>query len=452
MQTNKYKKKINTLQQPTSNSGLLTNSFPHINADAFSGAIWALDGVRNGVVILNGPTGCKFYHASVSNSQFCRGTSYNPAQIGEEFYFRQNRIPCTYIDGNDFVYGSEEKLKKAIEKVVNDSHGFVAVINSPGTALIGDNLNGIIKKSLTKNIPFVCIENTGFSEPYNVGFQNASIALLENLNIETKPVKQNTINLVGFSIYQKHYEGNLNELKRLLNLVGVEVGCTLMAGCDTQQLKDSSSARLQVLVASEYGSEIKSWYQNNFDTPTLELPVPIGFDATQYWIETICTELNISPEPAIQDINKARAISFRYLQSLNSLSGFPKGSSYAIKADITEASGLFQFLTPYLGMVPAAIELTNNLNAQSVLHLKESLISKGFDNVLGNITNSEYHMLFADGNTIAQEKVQHKTFTGVEISLPSLGYTDVIPKATMGSQGALYLIEQVINGLKYFCK
>jgi nitrogenase molybdenum-iron protein alpha/beta subunit len=428
------------------------SDFKHINADAFSGALWALDGVRNGVVILNGPTGCKFYHASISNGQLCRGTSYNPAQIGEEFYFRQNRIPCTYLDGNDFVYGSEEKLKKALDEIAGDQHGFIAVVNSPGAALIGDNLDGIILKYLKKHIPFVSIENSGFSEAYNIGFEKASIALLEALKLKVQPKVKKRINLLGFSIYQKHYEGNLSELKRLLKLVGIEVGCTLMAGCTTQQLQASASAELQVLLAPEYGRETAQWYQNHFDMPTLQLPQPIGFDATQLWIEQICALVGVSPDIAIQDINRGRAISFRYLEAFNSLSGFPKGASYAIKADLSEATGLFQFLTPYLGMLPAVIELTDNKEVDSLHDLEQLLSAQGFNDLLKDITLEDYHMQFADGNTIAQEKAQNKTFTGVEIALPTLGYTDVIPKAIMGTQGALYLIEQIINGLKFFCK
>jgi hypothetical protein len=36
---------------------------------------------------------------------------------------------------------------------------------------------------------------------------------------------------------------------------------------------------------------------------------------------------------------------------------------------------------------------------------------------------------------------------GIEIGLFTRGYMDVIPKLILGAGGALYLVEQIINGL-----
>ena len=62
---------------------------------------------------------------------------------------------------------------------------------------------------------------------------------------------------------------------------------------------------------------------------------------------------------------------------------------------------------------------------------------------------TDAELVFADGNIIAQLKARHHSFSGVEISLPSLGYTDVVPKTHLGLSGGLLLCEQVINGLRF---
>ena len=56
-------------------------------------------------------------------------------------------------------------------------------------------------------------------------------------------------------------------------------------------------------------------------------------------------------------------------------------------------------------------------------------------------------IVFADGNIIAKLKARHHSFAGIEISLPSLGYIDVIPKTHLGIKGGLLLTEEVLNGL-----
>lgn len=66
-----------------------------------------------------------------------------------------------------------------------------------------------------------------------------------------------------------------------------------------------------------------------------------------------------------------------------------------------------------------------------------------------NILNTKSELVFANGNTIAQLKLKGHSFSGIEISLPTLGYIDVIPKTQLGLKGALMLTEQVLNGLMF---
>jgi hypothetical protein len=46
-------------------------------------------------------------------------------------------------------------------------------------------------------------------------------------------------------------------------------------------------------------------------------------------------------------------------------------------------------------------------------------------------------------------KTEGKRFSGIEISLPSIGYIDVIDKTHLGASGGLFLTEQILNGLVY---
>ncbi|MBS6695442.1 MAG: oxidoreductase, partial [Firmicutes bacterium] len=66
-----------------------------------------------------------------------------------------------------------------------------------------------------------------------------------------------------------------------------------------------------------------------------------------------------------------------------------------------------------------------------------------------DILETDAELVFADGNIIAKLKALGRDFSGVEISLPSLGYTDVIPKTHLGPAGGLLLCEQIINGMRY---
>jgi hypothetical protein len=56
-------------------------------------------------------------------------------------------------------------------------------------------------------------------------------------------------------------------------------------------------------------------------------------------------------------------------------------------------------------------------------------------------------LVFADANLIAELMLKNKTFCGIEINLPGMGYIDLVSKTHLGIEGSLFLIEQVLNGL-----
>src|SRR3712207_3247946 len=152
----------------------MKNCFQSIMPDSLTGAILAIDGIKDGAVILNGPTGCKLYHSAISDEQFPRQLSFDPLNYPEEFYFGQPTIPCTYLDGYDYVYGSSEKLGKLLKQIKKENYNLLAVINSPGASLIGDDLNRLIKSEVN-DIAYFSMESTGFSGTFNQGFENAMI-------------------------------------------------------------------------------------------------------------------------------------------------------------------------------------------------------------------------------------------------------------------------------------
>ena len=59
----------------------------------------------------------------------------------------------------------------------------------------------------------------------------------------------------------------------------------------------------------------------------------------------------------------------------------------------------------------------------------------------------EAELVFSDANVIAALMLENKRFCGIEARLPGMGYTDLVPKTHLGVRGALFLIEQVLNGL-----
>jgi len=416
--------------------------------------------------LLNGPTGCKFYHGALAENQMQRVDLIDPIYYSEEFYFGQPRVPATFLDDYDYVFGATAKLEKILPVVAEKGHGLIGVINSPGAALIGDDLTRFIKGA-DLPIPCIAIENTGFSEPLAWGFERAVMEVLSKISIEGLPRQKRTVNLMGISIVHLHWQGNVAELTALLRVCGITVNTTLCAGCTLSELENIAAAELNVIIHPEYADELVPFMERRFNMESFvsKEGSPVGFDATKSWISGVCERLDVDPKPALELIRSARQTSHDALNRFNALTGLPKGATFAVNADASQALPLVTWLYEYLGMVPVSVRV--DAGTPDLIDAIKSFLGKincknawQADPVCrtnGDFGNHERHedyeppdVVFANGAAIARLKLSGHPFTGIEISLPTSNYQHVIPKTYMGPQGGLYLIEQIINGLAGF--
>lgn len=425
----------------------------NITPDSVSGLVFAFEGIKNTIVLLNGSTGCKFYHAATSDKQMLRQLEFDPLSYPELWYFGQPRVPCTYLDKRDYVYGSREKLVEALDYLKkNVTFELLVVINSPGAALIGDDLVKIAGEEWN-GIPIVTIETPGYSGYVWEGYSNACCQLIRRFSGadgKKMPAEgRKKVNLLGISIYQKYYEGDILELTRLLELGGVEVACVLCAGCSMEEIRNLPDADLNLVVNPLYGLESARLLQEMYGTPYVVCEgQPIGFSETERLLEQIFDLLDCDPEAFIIECEKARARSYIYLSRLNSLTSLPKGVKFALQGTASECLGFARFLISYFGMVADCICVLDE--GEDLEKLRFLLKGRSMEAALEkDILHTDAQLVFADGNIIAKLKALHHEFGGIEISLPTIGYTDVIPKTYMGLCGGLLLCEQIINGIMY---
>ncbi|MCQ1536698.1 nitrogenase [Methanosarcina sp. KYL-1] len=426
--------------------------------DAFTGSILAVEGIRDAAVILNGPTGCKLYHSFFSDRQFPRESSHDPMAFQDEFYFGQPRVPCTCLEGEDFILGSLEKFERALAAVAAKETGLLVVINSPGASLVGDDLESVIKKAGLQDRCFV-MEKPGFSLPAARGFENTALALLEHMKLRPLPHPQplhhfaspKKVNLIGLSLLHKHWEGSVAEMKRLLAFLGLEVGAVFLAGTSLDEIRESSDAACNIVLFPEYGRRVAEWYRERFGTPAVFSPLgaPLGFDASECLLREVAAVLNIDPAPALAEVRKARQASYRQISRFHSFSGLPKGASFSIRAESSLAFPLTHWLYSYLGMAPLAVRLLPGSDPEASSSLKAFLEEKGFCEAWERDPALESaDIAFADAHTLQLLKAKGCCKAGIEIALPDGGYIHFIPKTYLGVSGALLLLEEIINGLR----
>ena len=419
-----------------------------ITPDSFTGIIFALEGIKRTVTLLNGPTGCKFYHSATSDNQVIRQLEFEPLRFPATWYFGQPRVPCTYLDSKDYVYGSKDKLEEALAFLKdNVSFDLLCIVNSPGAALIGDNLEGIAR-SVLGAASYLTIETPGFSEDICTGYETAALHLIQKFAVRHEVVPK-TVNILGLSIHHRNFKGDSAELERLLNLCGIDVNCILCADCEPERIESLSSAELNIVLHPEYAMDTALTLRDMFGTPYYVCEgAPIGFKTTEKFICDICALLDCDSSPALRESEMARARAYPFISRVHSLSGLPKGVPFAVEGTYSELYAYTRFLIEYFGMTPDCASVLNPEHDTFKTKYHTMLEEYGFGRITErDILDTAAEIVFASGITISKLKLRKHEFTGIEISLPTMGYIDVIPKTNIGIGGALQLIEQVLNGL-----
>ncbi|MDR2500196.1 MAG: nitrogenase component 1 [Treponema sp.] len=424
----------------------------NITPDSFSGALFAVEGIAGACTVLNGPTGCKFYHSAISESQLPRGPAGNPlsSALGE-FWFGMPRIPSTYLDGNDYVFSSRDKLERLLRSLGGGRFGLVGVINSPGAALIGDDVERLLAETV-RGVPAFALETTGFSTTFGSGYQKALGLAVDVLGKKGGGARPKTVNLLGLGIYQKYFEGNYAALKRLLALCGIEVLSAPGAGDPSGAFARIAEAEINIAVYPEYSLHLAEKLRAGYGTPFLspkEGP-PIGFDSTESFVREVSAALGADPAPALAAVEAARARAYRYLLPVTAALCDPRGALFSVSAEASTAYALVKWLVSYLGMIPASVSPAVEEETPFSGALKDYLASIDRAEALERpMLETPAPIVFADGNTIAALRLAGRRCCGVEISLPTLNYLDLTEKSLLGGEGALFLLEQVINGLRY---
>ena len=417
--------------------------------DGFIGALFAIEGVADATTLLNGPTGCKFPLGETSHDQYRRERAFDMMRWAEEFYFQQDRIPCTYLDDYDYVFGASEKLEYVFGRIAAKNPAFIGVVNSPGASLIGDDLQRYVRWAGLK-VPWITLDVPAFSNPYAEGFAEGCLSVLAAIEPPPLTAEPATVNLLGLSLWHRHWKGSLAELRRLLGLCGIRVMAAPGAGSSVAELRQLRSAALNVVVHDEGGVPVATGLQQRWNLPFFRSSAgaPVGFEATSAWLSGLCETLGVDPQPGLSDLARQEEKAAEKIYRFHQKSGLPKGVSFGVALDASLAWPLTRWLHSFLGMVPQVVQLPEETSPSAIaLHRYLN------DNGCGDAWNAPLTpesppvAVFADDAVILRCNAQKKVFAGIDLAMPAKDRTHFFERCVLGGEGARWILQQLIDEL-----
>jgi nitrogenase molybdenum-iron protein beta chain len=335
---------------------------------ALGGALATINSVDRAVAIVHSAPGCSSSADSAANT----GSGYWGAT-----YCGGRATPSTNILEKEIIFGGESRLKEQIESTFSIIDGdLFAVITGCMTDIIGDDVKSITEAFKQEGKNIVVAETGGFKGNSSTGYDLILEAIFTQFTERGLEKNPKLVNILGLVPSQDvFWRGNLIELKRLLNELGIEANTFFTPFDNTNSLKIASSAALNIVLSDVHGIKAAKAFEEAHGTPYISLPVPIGPSATTEFLKAVGKSLGVCSNKIDEVIKKEKTWYYNYIHSLTDLyNDLDLQRNSIVIGDANYGYAITKFVSDDLGWVPAYVAITDILEDE-----QKELIKKQFE-------------------------------------------------------------------------
>jgi nitrogenase molybdenum-iron protein beta chain len=266
------------------------------------------------------------------------------------------------------------------------------------------------------------------------------------------------------------WKGNLREIKRLLERLGLRANTFFGEGETLDNFKNAGKAGLNIVVSNNAGLESAAFFEEVHGTPFLVTPFPIGALAGESFLADVGKALHLDETQTAQVIAEEKRQYYDYFSRIADIYNDADLQRYAIVVgDSNYAPALTRFLSDELGWVPELAVVTDildggrqqavaarfaGLNSGLAPHVyfdtDASSVKKYLREVWPRNQNSRYYDPLNPtvilGSSFERDIAQEFGFPLVPVSFPLTGRC-VMNRGYAGFSGGLSLTEDIITYL-----
>ncbi|GHU80897.1 oxidoreductase nitrogenase component 1 [Clostridia bacterium] len=311
---------------------------------ALGGALTTIAGLPRVIPIVHAAGGC---------AGALSGTYSNAAGYRGGGYCGGTMIPTTNIAESNVVFGGEDRLEEQIEHTLYAMDGdLYFVVTGCQVEIIGDDAVAVARKFRDRNV--VGASTPGFSGNTFKGYDAVIGALIESVVEQTDEKEEKTVNILGIVPgHDVFYRGNVEEIKRLLALIGVKANTFFAAGESVDGIRKYGRAALTVVLSGQAGVESAKKFEELHNIPYISAEVPIGPTGTEVFLRAVGAKLGVRPELIESVLEAENKLYYSYLERIVDIYSDTDFQRYAVViADSYYAHPLTRFLANDLGWVP----------------------------------------------------------------------------------------------------
>jgi nitrogenase molybdenum-iron protein beta chain len=427
---------------------------PAIEAPRFScalgGALGTAIGIYGVVPILHSGAGCGI--GQLFGQLYTGGQNAGGPQGGTS-------TPCSSLVECHVVFGGEEKLRDLIRSSTELMDGEIyAVINGCISALIGDDVNAVVKEFREKNDIFF-VRSSGFAGNSYEGYELFFEGLIQDLLKPAEKVRPKTVNVFGIVPYQHiFWKGDARTIKNLLAEIGITANVFLAEFDGVAQLREIPAAEYNIVLSTWNGHRVAGLLEEKFGTPYLTFPsVPVGPKQTGEFLRRVAKAFDVSEEIVESVIAREEQRVYRFIEYGGDAHMMVRPHPFfAVAADSGTAIGISRFLINELGYLPDLIqitddppeevrdEITRNLTRDLETPLLPEVIFETDAHLIRkNLKGRPFLFLFAS-SLEAPIALAEWGALPITVAFPALNRL-ILNRTYAGFDGALTLFEEIIS-------
>jgi nitrogenase molybdenum-iron protein beta chain len=430
---------------------------------ALGGAIGTIRAMPRTIAIVHGSAGCGGNLTTAINA----GSGY----LGGG-YCGGSALPSSNVVERDVVFGGEERLREQIQSSLEILDGdLFVVVTGCMVDMIGDDTVSVVSEFSGAEKPVIAVPTPSFKGNAFTGYELLFKGLIGKYIAKSDEKEALSVNVLGIVPAQDvFWKGNLREIKRLLEKLGLKVNTFFGEGETLENFKNAGKASLNIVASNSFGIESAKYFQEVHGIPYIVTSFPIGALAGENFLKAAGSTLGIDPKHTARVIQEEKKVYYDYLERIADIYNDVDLQRYAVVVgDSSYAPALTRFLSDELGWLPELAVVTDLLdeNQQKTVNAQfggyNSAISPHvhFDSDTASVKkylreawprnrNNRYYDSFGPtvivGSAFERDIAQEFGWPIVPISFPITNRC-VMNRAYAGFTGGLSLVEDIITYL-----
>jgi nitrogenase molybdenum-iron protein beta chain len=323
---------------------------------ALGGAVGTLHALPRTVAIIHGSAGC----GGNINAALNAGAGY----LGGG-YCGGNALPSSNVVEQDVVFGGESRLREQIESTLEIVDGdLYVVVTGCMVDMIGDDTVSVANEFAHAGKPVIGIPTPSFKGNAFTGYELILKGLIGKYIPKRERKDARTVNLFGIVPAQDvFWKGNLRELKRLLEKLGLTVNTFFGEGETLDNIRNAGAAGLNIVASNNAGIDSARFFEETHGIPCLVTPFPIGALAGEGFLRNVGKALSIETAALEKAIAEEKEIYYDYFSRISDIYNDADLQRYAIVlGDSNYAPAVTRFISDELGWLPELVVVTDVLD------------------------------------------------------------------------------------------